>query len=346
MHDVGGFFHQLWEDIDKVWQVWLKTNEQVLDAIKKTWDRVWHDVKQIVVDVVHAIGLVLTPFWKLFEFEAKTTYAITMWLWHGIYNDIIKPVVDLVKALFSDLERFFVARWQNLYNNTKMVWNLVYNDAIKPIYDLIVAGATTVWHLLDGVWQAIWGVIAPVFTAVGHAGQDAWNAIVSVWQGAVAWFKGLFDGVSSAGSSAAKGIGGFFSQIWSDIKNDAKVAINFVINLLDDMIKAYNSTVGKIPGAPKISSIPKFASGVSNFGGGWALVGEQGAELAQLPQGTNVYNNTQTKSMLQAGNSFNFAGANFNFHTAAAVDEFFNIGNRNSQLELNGISPLAGTSGV
>lgn len=35
--------------------------------------------------------------------------------------------------------------------------------------------------------------------------------------------------------------------------------------------------------------IPGFAGGVENFGGGWAMVGERGPELAHLPRGTDIY---------------------------------------------------------
>jgi hypothetical protein len=48
-------------------------------------------------------------------------------------------------------------------------------------------------------------------------------------------------------------------------------------------------------GAPKV---PAFASGVTNFRGGMALVGERGAELVTLPRGSNVLPANQTKNVL------------------------------------------------
>ncbi len=38
--------------------------------------------------------------------------------------------------------------------------------------------------------------------------------------------------------------------------------------------------------------IPQFATGVKNFRGGLAIVGEKGPELVSLPKGSNVYPNT------------------------------------------------------
>lgn len=48
--------------------------------------------------------------------------------------------------------------------------------------------------------------------------------------------------------------------------------------------------------------IPAFASGVQNFSGGWALVGEGGPELLKLPQGSNVYSHGQSRDMMGGSN--------------------------------------------
>ena len=46
--------------------------------------------------------------------------------------------------------------------------------------------------------------------------------------------------------------------------------------------------------------IPGFAGGVTDFGGGLAMVGEVGRELVQLPQGSNVITNQNTESIISA----------------------------------------------
>ncbi len=56
------------------------------------------------------------------------------------------------------------------------------------------------------------------------------------------------------------------------------------------------STMGLIGGLK--DKIPGFANGVQNFGGGWAVTGEQGAELVHLPKGSDVYSNSESKRML------------------------------------------------
>lgn len=45
--------------------------------------------------------------------------------------------------------------------------------------------------------------------------------------------------------------------------------------------------------------IPKYATGTQNHPGGLALVGEKGAELLNLPKGTQVFNNQETERMIR-----------------------------------------------
>jgi TP901 family phage tail tape measure protein len=78
---------------------------------------------------------------------------------------------------------------------------------------------------------------------------------------------------------------------------DAK---NFIGNILGDiggMINTAISNAGNIGGSIAHGiGIPGFSSGVENFGGGLALVGEKGPELLQLPRGSSVYPMSSSRS--------------------------------------------------
>jgi hypothetical protein len=66
------------------------------------------------------------------------------------------------------------------------------------------------------------------------------------------------------------------------------------------IISALSVAKGASPlsGAVGVGKVPAFASGVTNFRGGIALVGERGAELVTLPRGSNVLPANQTKNVL------------------------------------------------
>jgi hypothetical protein len=59
-----------------------------------------------------------------------------------------------------------------------------------------------------------------------------------------------------------------------------------------------DSKFGAVAGIGAAPKVPAFASGVQNFVGGAALVGERGAELVTLPRGSNVLPANQTKNVL------------------------------------------------
>lgn len=53
----------------------------------------------------------------------------------------------------------------------------------------------------------------------------------------------------------------------------------------------------------------RFAKGVRGYGGGWALIGEQGPELVKLGAGSDVYTAQETKGMVGGQTVFNIQGA-------------------------------------
>ena len=63
--------------------------------------------------------------------------------------------------------------------------------------------------------------------------------------------------------------------------------------------------IGAAIGLGVMAMANKFASGTENFKGGFALVGEQGPELVNLPRGSNVYRAGETASIINNSRSSN-----------------------------------------
>lgn len=118
-----------------------------------------------------------------------------------------------------------------------------------------------------------WGRITDFFvglknTVLGLV-SDAGNWLYNVGKSII---QGMINGIKDA----VGGIGGALGKVGSDIGNSVKGALHAI-------------------------HIPGFASGVSNFSGGLAVVGEQGPELAYLPSGSSVIPAKQTASILGGG---------------------------------------------
>jgi len=67
------------------------------------------------------------------------------------------------------------------------------------------------------------------------------------------------------------------------------------INKMIDKFKELSSTMQNTGSGKTVKNldIPKFANGVTNFSGGLAMVGEQGAEMVRLPRGSDVVPNNK-----------------------------------------------------
>lgn len=91
---------------------------------------------------------------------------------------------------------------------------------------------------------------------------------------------------------------------WGQLFKDAGKGIaNGLLGLIEGAIKG---ALAGVPGAGKIS-LPRFADGVTNFGGGLAVVGERGPELVRLPRGSDVIPNHKIGGMTvnQTNNIYN-----------------------------------------
>jgi hypothetical protein len=62
---------------------------------------------------------------------------------------------------------------------------------------------------------------------------------------------------------------------------------------------------GAFDAIKNLINIPSFAQGVNNFGGGLAMVGERGPELALLPRGSSVVPNNQVDNIINRSTNSN-----------------------------------------
>lgn len=166
----------------------------------------------------------------------------------------------------------------------------------------VMAVAWLAMNVAASPWLAIGVAIAVVIAGVIVAIKN-WGKIVDwlkgVWGNISSWFSGVLAGVERTFSRFVEAAGKIFKGIANVITAPFRLAFN-------GLAKIWNSTVGKIsvkipdwvPGiggkgfdVPDLPMIPAFARGVTDFRGGYALVGERGPEVVRLPRGSDVIPN-------------------------------------------------------
>ena len=205
-----------------------------------------------------------------------------------LWNDYIKPALMEVWKVFQ--ERLLPA--------LKQLW-----DQISPI---LIPVLKTLGIILGAViFAQIMIFINALRLAIG------WLSNIINWvANAIGWLK---DFIGTVGRIAGQ-IGSALAGVYNAIVTPFQKAFDFITGIPGRIVGAIGN-IGQllrdklgdwdIPGPlGKVRDvIPGFAEGVRNFEGGWAMVGEQGPELVNLPKGSDVFSNSDTVNMLRNRNS-------------------------------------------
>lgn len=211
---------------------------------------------------------------------------------------IIKIAVELVKAIivpvFTFVAGFLTSHSSEIQSILGGAW-----DAIKAIIDgaltLIKGVLTIALALIKGDWQGAWDAMK---TTLGRVWEDVKTIISSAW-GVI---KTLFGGFAADAVSFGEGI---VNSVVSGISRFAGKLADTISDAVGNAIRAGKEALHN-------AGVPGFASGVRNFSGGLALVGERGPELVSLPRGANVYSNSDTRSILAGGGAGGTINVYFN----------------------------------
>lgn len=124
------------------------------------------------------------------------------------------------------------------------------------------------------------------------------DALQSAYQQQLAALLQHLAGLVSANSAGLGAIANQWNQFFSGLSAGINNAMSSSVNTGGGLGSSLNGGSSSGSSGGGLGSSNGFATGVRDFRGGLALVGERGPELAMLANGTNVYSNEDTKKML------------------------------------------------
>lgn len=144
------------------------------------------------------------------------------------------------------------------------------------------------------------------FIVIGGAVAVAAYLIITHWNNV----KGVVQGGAAAIVGAVEWVKNVFASLPGIVQWAINTSAHFILNMLGPLGQVIalvdnlrgkisslaNANPGNIGGLLHNLHVPGFASGVQNFGGGLAVVGERGPELVNLPRGSSVIPNNQIGS--------------------------------------------------
>lgn len=152
--------------------------------------------------------------------------------------------------------------------------------------------------MLPGL-MAAWSAIVPVFTAVGAAAAALVAALsLPVW--AIAAIVAAVAAAAVAVVAYWEPISEFFSTMWDGIVSVFQAGWEYISGIISQIGAALSQLFGMGGGVDvgMGEPVPAFASGGTMPATGWAMVGEQGPELVQLPGGSRVHSTADSAGMM------------------------------------------------
>jgi TP901 family phage tail tape measure protein len=231
------------------------------------WHTVWNDIKNVVSVAANFIK------------DHANIIAVSLALLLGPIGLLIGAALELGlhwRAVWNGIKTVTAVAWRVLHPIFELIWNVGLLP-VRVAVLLLEAAFKVAWDGVVLAVRAAWVVLKPIFTVLVHAGlwliKTEVNALRDVWD--VAW----------------GGVVTTLQHVWSVIKP-----------ILDTMKRAVDDTIGslgKVAGfASKVGGgvigglshlLPHFAAGTDYAPGGWAVAGELGPELVNLPRGSKVY---------------------------------------------------------
>lgn len=243
-----------------------------------------------------AVALVIYEVYTHFQFfkkyinEAKEA-GVAIW---GFMKDSLWPILSegfhiIGEILLPAIQQLGQVIIQQLWPALQQLWATL-EPILLPVLK-VIGGIIGVYLVVQ-----IALLVAAFFIVI-----NAIKYVIEVVTDAIHTFDNLIDGIKKviSGNFAAG-----FKEIGQSMMDALIAPIKPALDWIEKRIKDLLNSIKNIPGVGAITGalhdlhIPGFASGVKNFSGGLAVVGENGPELVKLPSGSDVIPNHEVGKQL------------------------------------------------
>ena len=282
----------------------------LFDSLKPVLSVIGNVIKFVIIGALMEMNVRIKVLVAIFK-VAFTAIRVVVVVVFNVIKTIIIGAVAVIKGIVMSLVVVFKAVWTAIKVVAVVVWAAIcvviisavtvikaifrpFAPFFKAIWNKIKTAAIAVWNAIKSKAMALWGGLKSGFEGVKSSFSTKWNEIktkaTEVWNGV----KSAFDIMAGGLKKAIDGVADYFKKAWDGIKN-------FAAN------NPISAGIGGLFGQKW--------TGTNYFEGGLTTVAERGAELIQipgkpaflaesemllnLPKGTRILNNSQTRSTLR-----------------------------------------------
>ena len=337
---IGNYFHDRWTELsnttkaiwdsqivgyirgvlETLYNIAVKLLGDVIGVLVSSWTTMvsdvrvaWNFVKTIVTDVFGAVYTyvsgVASQLSKYLSGRWNELKNTTHDAWLVIKASIIDPLVETynkVSAVVNTIKNWIADRWHDIATNTSSTFNSI-KDTVSTDFDKANTNLTNAtnsmnnniknaWNWIKDNTVRIWGDIT---SFIGTQVNNVLNMINTnapkIRDGLLGGFKWARDGIGGI----VKGLGNLAIDQFNNFLSGLQNFLNDFGDALNNVAKAVGAA-GVVPHVT-IGRVAHFATGVHNFAGGPAIVGEEGPELMMVPRGASILPHKPTMNLLHGG---------------------------------------------
>lgn len=256
---------------------------------------------------ITAVGITLYKNWDTIKEKAEELKDAISEKWNSIKENTEQTwesVKTGISERFSKIKENTSESLSEIRENISSSWNDVKNRTSET-WEIIKSSTSSSWENMRKVIDENGGGIRGVIVTATEGYKSIWSASLNTMDSVTGGkFSAMADKVSSAFSRVRDSIQSGIDRLreWNNqrVENKEATFTNRIKNITENMV----STV--------TSPFRKNFSGTSFFQGGLTMVGELGPELVELPKGSRIHNDYNTKNIMGS---------------SGKIQNHFNIGN-------------------
>lgn len=257
------------------------------------FNRIPASVRSWIIPFGAVIGLVTTLIGVVQSFGA--VWAFVAGAATAAFNAIRSAVTTVVGGAFNWVASLAAARFADA--------RAVAQSVAAAISSIVSAGRAA-WGWIRDRASEIAGAVRGIAQGLaGAVGGIVSRAVGSAWH----WVSDAMQAVAGVVRGLISGLVGWVKERINDaitVMHDLAAVVDAVKSKIDGLLGSIGSAISKVGDlADKVTSLPGkalglLASGTTNWPGGWAITGEEGPELINLPSGSDVFKASDTARML------------------------------------------------